>query len=45
VYRRGSDGEPECVDVPAPTDEALQAVWHKIIARTMKLITRRGGAG
>jgi hypothetical protein len=28
--------------VPAPTDEALQPVSHKIITRTMKLLTRRG---
>jgi len=41
VYRRGTDGEPEFVEVPAPTDEALQAVLHKIITRTMKLLTRR----
>ena len=27
---------------PAPTDEALQAVLHKIITRTMKLLTRQG---
>ena len=30
------------VEVPAPTDEALQVVLHKIITRTMKLLTRRG---
>ena len=30
------------VEVPAPTDEALQAVLHKIVTRTMKLLTRRG---
>ena len=30
------------VEVPAPTDEALQSVLHKIITRTMKLLTRRG---
>ena len=30
------------VEVPAPTDEALQAVLHKVITRTMKLLTRRG---
>ena len=42
VYRRGTDGEPEFVEVPAPTDEALQAVLHKIITRTMKPLTRRG---
>ncbi len=41
-YRRGTDGEPVFVEVPAPTDEALQAVLHKIITRMMKLLTRRG---
>jgi hypothetical protein len=29
VYRRGTDGAPEFVEVPAPTDEALQTVLHK----------------
>jgi hypothetical protein len=29
-------------EVPAPTDQALQAVLHKIITRTMKMLTRRG---
>jgi len=42
VYRRGTDGAPEFVEVPAPTDEALQSVLHKIITRTMKLLTRLG---
>jgi len=42
VYRLGTAGTPEFVEVPAPTDEALQAVLHKIITRTMKLLTRRG---
>lgn len=42
VYRRGSGGAPEFVEVPAPTDEALQTVLHKIIIRMMKLLTRRG---
>lgn len=28
--------------MPAPTDEAVPAVLHKIITRTMKLLTRRG---
>ena len=42
VYRRGTDGAPEFVEAPAPTDEALQTVLHKIITRTMKLLTRRG---
>ena len=40
VYRRGTDGTPEFVAAPAPTDEALQAVLHKIITRTMGLLTR-----
>ena len=42
VYRRGTDGEPVFVEVPAPSDEALQAVLHKIITRILKLLTRRG---
>jgi hypothetical protein len=42
VYRRDADGEPAFVEVPAPTDEALQAVLHKIITRMMKWLTRRG---
>ena len=42
VYRRGAEGEPLFVQVPAPTDEALHAVLHRIITRTMKLLTRRG---
>jgi hypothetical protein len=42
VYRRGTDGEPVFVEVSAPTDQALQTVLHKIITRTMKLLTRRG---
>ena len=41
VYRR-TDAGPVFVEVPAPTDDALQAVSHKIITRTMKLLTRRG---
>ena len=42
VYRRGADVAPEFVEVPAPTDEVLQTVLHKIITRLMKLLTRRG---
>ncbi len=33
---------PKFVEVPAPTDAALQTVLHKIITRLMKLLTRRG---
>jgi hypothetical protein len=42
VYRRGTEGEPVFVEVPAPTNEALQTVLRKIITRSMKLLTRRG---
>ena len=42
MYRRSIDGAPDFVEVPEPTDEALQAVLHKIITRTVKLLTRRG---
>ena len=42
VSRQGANGTPEYVAVPAPTDEALQAVLHKIITRTMGLLTRLG---
>jgi len=41
VYRR-SDGEPVFVEAPAPTDEDLQGLLHRIITRLMKLLTRRG---
>ena len=33
VYRHSADGTPEFVEVAAPTDEALQAVLHKVITR------------
>ncbi len=42
VYRRSTEGAPEFVEAAAPTDEALQAVLHRIITRTMKVLTRRG---
>ncbi len=42
VYRCDTEAEPVFVDVPAPTDEALQTVLHKIITRLMKLLTRNG---
>ena len=42
VYRRWIDGAPEFVDVSEPSDDALQAVLHKIVTRTMKLLIRRG---
>jgi len=41
VYRCNPEGELVFLEVPAPTDEALQKVLHKIITRTMKLLIRR----
>lgn len=40
AVKQGSDSE--FVGVPAPTDEAVRAVLHKIITRMMKLLTRQG---
>jgi len=31
VYWRGTAGAQEFFEVPEPTDEALQAIWHQII--------------
>ncbi len=45
VYRRGTNGAPEFVEGPAPTDEALQAALHKIITRMMQAADPSGGAG
>jgi hypothetical protein len=42
VYRRGTDGEPDFVEVHAPSYEAPQAMLLKIITRTMEPLTRRG---
>ena len=40
LYRRCTDGAPEFVKLPAPTDKVLQAQLRTIIARTIKLLTR-----
>ncbi len=43
VYRRSADGEPQFVEVAAPSNETVQAVLHQIITRMMmKLLTRQG---
>ena len=42
MYRRSADGALVFVEVPAPTDEALRTVFHKIITRLMKLLIRKG---
>ena len=42
VYRCGADGVPGFVEAGAPTDDELHALLHTIIARLMKMLTRRG---
>jgi hypothetical protein len=42
VYRCRADGVPGFVDAGAPTDDELDALLHTIIARLMKVLTRRG---
>ena len=42
VYRCGGDGVPSFVEVAAPTDGELHALLQTLIARLMKLLTRRG---
>jgi hypothetical protein len=42
VYRCGAEGVPGFVEAGAPTDDELDALLHTIIARLMKMLTRRG---
>ncbi len=42
IYRLTAAGEPEFLEVAAPSDEALQEVLRRIIRRLMKLLVRRG---
>jgi hypothetical protein len=42
VYRCGADGVPEFVEVGFPTDDDVHALLQTIIARLMKMLTRRG---
>ena len=42
VYRRGADGAPVFIEGDAPTDDELHALLQTLIARLMKLLTRRG---
>jgi len=42
VYRCGADGVPEFVEAGSPTDDEVHALLQAIIARLMKLLTRRG---
>ena len=42
VYRCGADGVPVFVEAVAPSDDELHALLHTVIARLMKMLTRRG---
>jgi len=42
VYRCGADGVPDFIEAGAPADEELHALLQTIIARLMKMLTRRG---
>ncbi|MFN7482671.1 MAG: transposase [Betaproteobacteria bacterium] len=42
VYRCGADGAPGFIEAGAPTDDTLHELLHTLIARLMKLLTRRG---
>jgi len=42
VYRCGAGGVPGFFEAGAPTDDELDALLHTIIARLMKMLTRRG---
>jgi len=44
VYRHSADGAPVFVEVPAPTEEALQTVLHKITTRLTQVAHPSGGA-
>jgi len=41
VYRCGADGVPEFVEVGSPTDDEVRALLQTLIARLMKMLTRR----
>ena len=42
VYRCDGDGAPSFVEAGAPTDDELRALLHTVIARLMRMLTRRG---
>ena len=42
AYRCDADGVPGFIEARAPTDDELDALLHTIIARLMKMLTRRG---
>jgi hypothetical protein len=42
AYRCDADGVPGFIEARAPTDDEFDALLHTIIARLMKMLTRRG---
>jgi hypothetical protein len=42
VYGCGADGSPAFIEADAPTDDELHALLQTVIARLMKMLTRRG---
>jgi hypothetical protein len=42
VYRCDADGEPTFVQAGEPTDDPVHALLQTLIARLMKMLTRRG---
>lgn len=42
VFRGGSDGASEFIELPTPTDDALRALSQEVTTRTMKLLIHRG---
>jgi hypothetical protein len=42
VYRCGADGAPSFVEVDASTDDEVRALLQTLVARRMKMLTRRG---
>ncbi|SER45158.1 MULTISPECIES: transposase [Pseudomonas] len=42
VYRPGADGLPQFVEVGSPTDDEVHELLQIIIARLIKMLTRRG---
>ena len=42
VCRCDADGLPDFIDANAPTDDAMQTLLQTVLARLMKMLTRRG---
>ncbi|MCZ8113344.1 MAG: hypothetical protein O9321_21160 [Rubrivivax sp.] len=41
VYRRAADGSPAFIEAASPTDDELHALLQTVIARLMKLLSKR----